>query len=183
VAENDDPPPTSVVQLIAQIITAHVSQTRSPHRAGSAHRCLAGGVNKFGAEPEPPAEENPEPAVPVRRSFRPDHPVCLVCGKPQSATSAPRTVSPRHSTMSASFSSPTTGGGAELHREAARVRPSNRPGAARETRTPTAEEADDRILASRGRAVIAQGHRAPTRTNCVGRPRLWIWIPAAFSAP
>ena len=45
-AENDDPWPTSVVQLMAQIITAHVSQTRCPHRAGNAYRCPAGGLNK-----------------------------------------------------------------------------------------------------------------------------------------
>jgi predicted transcriptional regulator len=28
-------------------------------------------------------ESKPEPAVPVRRSIRPDHLACLVCGKPQ----------------------------------------------------------------------------------------------------
>ena len=45
-AEND-PPPTSVVQLMAQIVTAYVSHNPiAPNRAGSAHRCLAGGLNK-----------------------------------------------------------------------------------------------------------------------------------------
>jgi len=57
------------------------------------------------------------------------------------------------------------------------------PGAAQEAGAPTAEEADDRILARRGRTVISEGHQAPTRTHCVGRPRLWIWVPAALSAP
>jgi predicted transcriptional regulator len=42
-----------------------------------------GSLHKSGVEPAPPAEENPEPAVPVRRSIRPDSLVCLVCRKPE----------------------------------------------------------------------------------------------------
>jgi predicted transcriptional regulator len=38
---------------------------------------------KIGTKVEPPAEEKAKPAVPVRRSIRPDHLLCLVCGKPQ----------------------------------------------------------------------------------------------------
>ena len=40
---------------------------------------------KVGAKPDQPAEEktDPKPTVSVRRSIRPDHLVCLVCGKPQ----------------------------------------------------------------------------------------------------
>ena len=38
---------------------------------------------KIGAKVEPPAEERAEPAVSLRRSVRPDHLVCLACGKPQ----------------------------------------------------------------------------------------------------
>jgi len=36
-----------------------------------------------GTAVEPPAEQKPEPAVSVRRSVRPNHLICLVCGKPQ----------------------------------------------------------------------------------------------------
>ena len=44
---------------------------------------VAGQLRKVNAEPEQPTQEKPEPAVSVRRSVRPDHLVCLVCGKPQ----------------------------------------------------------------------------------------------------
>jgi predicted transcriptional regulator len=37
----------------------------------------------LGTEPKPPVLERPEPAVSVRRSVRPDHLVCLICGKKQ----------------------------------------------------------------------------------------------------
>jgi predicted transcriptional regulator len=44
---------------------------------------VAGQLAKIGTKVELPAEEKAEPAVPVRGSIRPDHLVCLVCGKPQ----------------------------------------------------------------------------------------------------
>lgn len=44
---------------------------------------VASRLRRGSAEHEQPAEERPEPAVSVRRSIRPDHLVCLVCGKPQ----------------------------------------------------------------------------------------------------
>jgi predicted transcriptional regulator len=42
---------------------------------------VAGQLGKVGAEPEQATEEKPEPAVSVRRSIRPDHLICLVCGQ------------------------------------------------------------------------------------------------------
>jgi len=47
---------------------------------------------KVGAEVESPAEEKPEPAVPIRRSIQRDHLLCLVCGKPQKVLKRPLAV-------------------------------------------------------------------------------------------
>jgi predicted transcriptional regulator len=44
---------------------------------------VASQLAKIRTKVEPPAKEKPKPAVSVRRSIRPDHLVCLVCGKPQ----------------------------------------------------------------------------------------------------
>jgi predicted transcriptional regulator len=79
----DDPePPSSLAQLTAEIVTAYVSnnQIATADLAGLI-TAVAGRLSRVGAEPEQPAEEKPEPAVSVRRSVRPDHLVCLVCGQ------------------------------------------------------------------------------------------------------
>jgi predicted transcriptional regulator len=74
--------PISVATLTAEIVSAYVSnnQMASSELAGLIS-AVAGQLAKIGAEPEQPAEEKPPPAVAVRRSVRPDHLVCLVCGK------------------------------------------------------------------------------------------------------
>jgi predicted transcriptional regulator len=44
---------------------------------------VAGGLRTLGREPQAAVPSKPEPAVPLRRSVRPDHLVCLICGKKQ----------------------------------------------------------------------------------------------------
>jgi predicted transcriptional regulator len=73
-----------LVKITAEIVAAYVSknQIATADLAGLI-TAVADRLSKIGAEPEQPAEEKSEPAVSVRRSIRPDHLVCLVCGKPQ----------------------------------------------------------------------------------------------------
>jgi predicted transcriptional regulator len=82
VVTDDAEPPSSLAQLTAEIVTAYVSnnQIATADLAGLI-TAVAGRLSRVGAEPEQPAEEKPEPAVSVRRSVRPDHLVCLVCGQ------------------------------------------------------------------------------------------------------
>ena len=81
---NETSEPISVAALTAEIVSAYVSnnQIASSELAGLI-RTVAGQLSKVGAQPEEPAEEKPTPAVSVRRSIRPDHLVCLICGKSQ----------------------------------------------------------------------------------------------------
>ncbi len=76
--------PISLVKITTEIVSAYVSnnQIAMADLAGLI-TAVAGQLSKAGAEPEQPREEKSEPAVSVRRSVRPDHLVCLVCGKPQ----------------------------------------------------------------------------------------------------
>ncbi len=76
--------PTLLLKITAEIVAAYVSnnQIAMADLAGLIS-AVADRVSKVGAEPEQAKNEEPEPAVSVRRSVRPDHLVCLVCGKPQ----------------------------------------------------------------------------------------------------
>ena len=75
--------PTSIATLTAEIVSAYVSKNQiASSELGGLISAVAGQLGKIGAEPEQPAEEKPAPAVSVRRSVRPDHLLCLVCGKP-----------------------------------------------------------------------------------------------------
>jgi predicted transcriptional regulator len=81
---NETSEPTSVAALTAEIVSAYVSNNKiAPSELAGLITTVAGQLRKVGAEPDQPAEDKPEPAVSVRRSIRPDHLVCLVCGKPQ----------------------------------------------------------------------------------------------------
>jgi predicted transcriptional regulator len=81
---NDAERPPSLAQLTAEIVSAYVSNNKTaPADVAALITAVAGQLSKVGAEPEQPAEEKPEPAVAVRRSVRPDHLVCLLCGKAQ----------------------------------------------------------------------------------------------------
>jgi predicted transcriptional regulator len=75
--------PTSLVKITAEIVAAYVTNNQiAIADLRGLITAVADRLNKVGAEPEQPAEEKSEPAVSVRRSVRPDHLVCLVCGKP-----------------------------------------------------------------------------------------------------
>ncbi len=76
--------PTSLAKITAEIVAAYVSNNQiAIADLPGLITAVAGRLNKVGAEPEQPAEEKSEPAVSVRRSVRPDHLVCLVCGQAQ----------------------------------------------------------------------------------------------------
>jgi predicted transcriptional regulator len=81
---NDTSAPVDVAALTAEIVSAYVSNNSiaSSELAGLI-TAVAGQLSQIGTEPEQPREERSEPAVSVRRSVRPDHLVCLICGKPQ----------------------------------------------------------------------------------------------------
>jgi predicted transcriptional regulator len=81
---DDAEPPSSLAELTAEIVSAYVSNNKIAVSDVAALITAVGSqMAKVGSEVEPPTEEQPEPAVPVRRSIQPDHLVCLVCGKPQ----------------------------------------------------------------------------------------------------
>jgi predicted transcriptional regulator len=75
---------TKIAELTTEIVAAYVSyhQLRVldvPNVINAVGTELA----SLGGEAEPIVLEKLEPAVSLRRSIRPDHLVCLVCGKPQ----------------------------------------------------------------------------------------------------
>ena len=81
---NETSEPTSIAALTADIVSAYVSNNHiASSELGGLITTVAGQLSKVGAEPEQPTEKKSEPAVSVRRSVRPDHLVCLICGKPQ----------------------------------------------------------------------------------------------------
>ena len=75
---------TTLAELTAEIVSAYVSHNEIiPSDLGTLVSAVASELRKVGTTVEQPAESKPEPAVPMRRSIRPDHLICLVCGKPQ----------------------------------------------------------------------------------------------------
>jgi predicted transcriptional regulator len=75
---------TKIVELTTEIVAAYVSK----HKIGvsdlsSVINAVATVLASLGTEPRPSVLERPEPAVSVRGSVRPDHLVCLICGKKQ----------------------------------------------------------------------------------------------------
>lgn len=75
---------TALAELTAEIVSAYVSCNQvTPSDLGALVSTVASELRTIGTRAEETAEPKPEPAVPVRRSIRPDHLVCLVCGKPQ----------------------------------------------------------------------------------------------------
>jgi predicted transcriptional regulator len=73
-----------IAKLTAEIVAAYVSSHKLlvpevPHLINAVGAELA----SLGAASESSPLEKPEPAVSVRRSVRPDHLVCLICGKKQ----------------------------------------------------------------------------------------------------
>jgi predicted transcriptional regulator len=84
VVTDDAEPPSSLAQLTAEIVAAYVSNNQiAMADLAALISAVAGQLGKIGAEPEQPAEEQRGRVVSVRRSVRPDHLVCLVCGQRQ----------------------------------------------------------------------------------------------------
>ena len=80
----DHSEPKGVAELTAEIVSAYVSNnTIAQSELPELITAVASRLRQGTAETEQPVEERPEPAVSVRRSIRPDHLVCLVCGQPQ----------------------------------------------------------------------------------------------------
>ena len=73
-----------IAKVTVEIISAYVSNNLiAPSELAGLITTVGGLLKTVGAEPEPAAERKPEPVVSVHRSLRPDHLVCLICGKPQ----------------------------------------------------------------------------------------------------
>jgi predicted transcriptional regulator len=74
--------PLSVAKLTTEIVVAYVTRnTIAPTDLDDLIGAVARALGAIGREQPEPAR--PAPAVPVRRSIRDDHLVCLVCGKQQ----------------------------------------------------------------------------------------------------
>lgn len=75
---------SKIAELTTEIVSAYVSshQIRAPDVPNLVN---AVGVElaALGREADSSEPKKTEPAVPVRRSVRPDHLVCLICGKKQ----------------------------------------------------------------------------------------------------
>ena len=80
--EQDQRDLQSLAGLTTGIVAAYVSgNTIAPADLGDLIGAVGRALGAAGREQAEPAR--PEPAVPVRRSIRDDHLVCLVCGKQQ----------------------------------------------------------------------------------------------------
>jgi predicted transcriptional regulator len=75
---------TKLAELTTDIVAAYVSshQLRVPE-VPDLINAVGAELAALGVEAEPTEQEKLEPAVSVRRSVRPDHLVCLICGKKQ----------------------------------------------------------------------------------------------------
>ena len=81
---NETSEPTSVAALTAEIVSAYVSNNETaPSDVAALITAVAGQLSRIGATGQQLPQREPGPAVSVRRSIRPDHLVCLVCGQPQ----------------------------------------------------------------------------------------------------
>jgi predicted transcriptional regulator len=75
---------TRIAELTTEIVAAYVSFHKlRVLDVSSVINAVGTELASLGTEPEPTVLGRPEPAVSVRRSVRPDHLVCLICGKKQ----------------------------------------------------------------------------------------------------
>ena len=75
---------TQIAELITEIVAAYVSHHKiQVPDVPNLINAVATELGALGTEATPTALERPDPAVSVRRSLRPDHLVCLICGKKQ----------------------------------------------------------------------------------------------------
>jgi predicted transcriptional regulator len=75
---------TKIAELTTEIVTAYVSSHKLQILdVPDLIKAVGAGLVTLGTATEPTVLEKPDPAVSVRRSVRPDHLVCLVCGRKQ----------------------------------------------------------------------------------------------------
>jgi predicted transcriptional regulator len=81
---NEQSERTQIAELTTEIVAAYVSHHKiQVLDIPNLINAVATELGSVGTEANPVALERPEPAVSVRRSVRPDHLVCLICGKKQ----------------------------------------------------------------------------------------------------
>jgi len=75
---------TKIAKLTAEIVAAYVSSHKLlVPEVPDLINAVGAELASLGAASEPSPLEKPQPAVSGRRSVRPDHLVCLICGKKQ----------------------------------------------------------------------------------------------------
>ena len=75
---------TQIAELTTEIVAAYVSHHKiQVPDVPNLINAVATELGSLGIEATPTAMERSEPAVSVHRSVRPDHLVCLICGKKQ----------------------------------------------------------------------------------------------------
>jgi predicted transcriptional regulator len=75
---------TKIAELTTDIVAAYVSSHKlQVLDVSDLIKAVGAGLVTLGTSAEPTVPEAPPPAVSVRRSVRPDHLVCLVCGRKQ----------------------------------------------------------------------------------------------------
>jgi predicted transcriptional regulator len=80
----DDAEAASLAEITVEIVSAYVAHNQvAASDLPKVISTVAGELRTLGREPQAPMPSKPEPVVPVRRSIRPDHLVCLICGKKQ----------------------------------------------------------------------------------------------------
>jgi predicted transcriptional regulator len=80
----DDAKPASLAEMAVEIVCAYVSRNQvAASDLSKVIGTVAGELRRLGREPQADVPSKPEPAVSLRRSVRPDHLVCLICGRKQ----------------------------------------------------------------------------------------------------
>jgi predicted transcriptional regulator len=81
---NEQSERTQIAELTTEIVAAYVAHHKiQVPDVPNLINAVATELGSLGTESTPTAMERPKPAVSVRRSVRPDHLVCLICGKKQ----------------------------------------------------------------------------------------------------
>ena len=75
---------STIPELTTEIVAAYVSYHKlRVQDVPTVIKAVGVELASLGTDAEPTVAEKPEPVVPVRRSVRPDHLVCLSCGRKQ----------------------------------------------------------------------------------------------------
>jgi predicted transcriptional regulator len=78
----DDAEPLSLADTTVEIVSAYVAHNQiAASDLPKVISIVAGALRTLGQEPRTAMPNKPEPLVSIRSSVRPDHLVCLVCGK------------------------------------------------------------------------------------------------------